>query len=111
MIVDVDDEWDLEIAGEKIVAISALPVMSWAKMREETASDKIMLELMVLIEEGFLEDKRSLTAELRPYAPIKDGLYIVDGVIMLGSRIVVPPSLRESTLQALYATHQSVSVM
>ena len=38
-------------------------------------------------------------------------LSVVDGVILAGSRLVIPPSLRPNILSALHAAHQGVSSM
>ena len=41
----------------------------------------------------------------------RDSLDVVDGVIMMGERIVVPPSLRREVLDHLHGAHQGVSQM
>ena len=43
--------------------------------------------------------------------PYKFSLYIVDNVIMLGDRVVVPKALRSSILHLLHAAHQGVDRM
>ena len=43
--------------------------------------------------------------------PLKHALYELDGVLMLGDRIVVPADLRPAVLALLHAAHQGVDRM
>ena len=108
-----DDEESLEccLISEAVATISTIPVVKWDDVRLATISDPVSKALMDLIEEGFPEDKRSLDPSLRPYAIVANNLSILDGVIMLGQRIVVPNPLRPAILQSLHAAHQSVPIM
>ena len=85
-------------------------VTTWDMVKEGTARDKTMQQLTTLIQEGFPES-RHLSPELRPYQRIAGSLSVVDGVILAGSRLVIPPALRPNILSALHAAHQGVSVM
>ena len=104
---------DLECCtiGECLGAIKSVPFTTWDQVREETASDPIMQQLHNIIVDGFPEDSRQLPADLRPYARFNQSLCIADGVIMLGNRIVIPPSLRSSMLMGLHAAHQGIAAM
>ena len=80
-------------------------------VREATASDLTFISLINLLEDGFPDDCRELPLELRPYQRYAGRLCVVDGVVLMGQRIVVPPSLRQPILKALHAAHQGVSSM
>ena len=80
-------------------------VVTWDMVREATASDQTFISLINLLEEGFPDDCRELPLELRPYQRYATGLCVVDGVVLMGQRIVVPPSLRQPILKALHAAH------
>ena len=86
-------------------------VVTWSMMQEATSSDEQLTQLSDLIQEGFPDDCRSLQPELRPFHRYRDSLSRVDGVILLGDRIVVPRALRPNILKALHAAHQGVSIM
>ena len=86
-------------------------VVTWSMMQEATSSDEQLTQLSNLIQEGFPDDCRSLQPELRPFHRYRDSLSCVDGVILLGDRIVVPRALRPNILKALHAAHQGVSIM
>ena len=92
-------------------ATSSHNVVSWQHIRMATEEDKEMQDLMKVIMSGFPDDARHLPAQIRPYAPYKLSLYIVDSVVMLGDRVVVPQALRSSILHLLHAAHQGVDRM
>ena len=78
---------------------------------EATASDPTFISLINLLEEGFPDDCRELPLELRPYQRYATSLCVVDGIVLMGQRVVVSPSLRQPILNALHAAHQGVSSM
>ena len=107
-----------DIAGDTNISSAACAtlysvsdVVTWDMVREATTSDDLLQQLGHIIQEGFPEDCRSLSPDLRPYHKYRDSLSYVDGVILLGDRIVIPPPLRPNILHALHAAHQGVSAM
>ena len=52
-----------------------------------------------------------MQGELRHYNRYRYQLSILDGVIMLGQRIVMPNVLRETILSSLHAAHQGIGAM
>ena len=107
--------------------------ITWEMVKQETSSDEIMRNLNILISSAFPEDKNELPPELLPYWAIRNNLYMLDGVILMkdqvlipaslrgsvtqalsdgsGSRIVVPPNLRQEIIQSLHSAHQGVCSM
>ena len=71
-------------------------VVTWDMVREATASDPTFISLINLLEEGFPDDCRELPLELRPCQRYATSLCVVDGVVLMGQRIVVPPPLTSS---------------
>ncbi|XP_037558060.1 uncharacterized protein K02A2.6-like [Dermacentor silvarum] len=49
-----------------------------------------------------------LAPEVRKYASVPDELSVVQGLLLRGTRIVFPPSLRKEVLQRLHTGHQGV---
>lgn len=95
-------------------AVSTCPspnFISWEDIKTETVEDKEMQALMCVIKSGFPEDSRSLPSLVKPYAPYQSSLYILDSVVMLGDRVVVPHALRPRVLHLLHAAHQGVDRM
>ena len=107
-----------DLAGDSHISAAACAtlcsvsdVVTWDMVQEATVSDVLLTRLTRLIHEGFPEDCRSLSPDLRPYHRYRDSLSCVDGVVLLGDRIVIPADLRPHILQALHAAHQGVNVM
>ncbi|XP_021352553.1 uncharacterized protein LOC110449789 [Mizuhopecten yessoensis] len=80
-------------------------------VREATASDSTFVNLIHHLEAGFPEDCRELSTELRPYHRFAASLCVVDGVVLMGQRVVIPLALRTHVLNALHAAHKCVSAM
>ena len=45
------------------------------------------------------------------YAPYASSLYVLDGVVMMSDRIVIPAALRRTIVSILHAAHQSIDRM
>ncbi|XP_048759339.2 uncharacterized protein LOC125668944 [Ostrea edulis] len=90
---------------------SVSTVVTWDMVREATASNATLLNLIHHLETGFPDDIRELSAALRPFLRYAASLFVVDDVVLLGQRIIIPPVLRTSILNAFHAVHQSVSAM
>ena len=91
-----------------------------------------MQKLITLVDSTFPTDKMELLPDLLSYWPIRDSLYVVDGVILMRDRIVltktlrndaiqgclpgddriiVPPALRGEIVNSLHAAYQGVNAM
>ena len=53
-------------------------------------------------------NKQSLTAALRPYFPMAAEFYVVNGLLMRGSRIVIPSPIRQM-LHKIHIEHQGIT--
>ena len=97
------------LASDTLYTVSN--IVSWNMVRQATASDGVLNKLMEIIHEGFPQNCKDMTPELRPYHRVADSLCCVDGVVLMGQRIVIPASLRTNILEALHAAHQGVNSM
>lgn len=88
----------------------AIAAISWTELADESARDRSVSAVLRLIEDGFPEGS-ALAGDAAPFWPIRDALYIQDGVVMYQDRVVVPSSLRCRVLQHLHAAHQGVGSM
>ena len=88
-----------------------LSTVTWDKVRQATSSDDNMNHLLTLIESGMPMSRHDLPVKLQEYHQHRDNLHVVDGVIIYRNRIMIPPALRQTCLNALHAAHQSVSSM
>ena len=107
--------------------------ITWEVVKQETSSDELMRNLSIMINSAFPDEKHDLPAELLPYWNIRNNLYIVDGVVLMkdqvvipaslrdsvtqaltdgsGTRIIIPPNLRQEIIQSLHSAHQGVGSM
>ncbi|XP_052760759.1 uncharacterized protein LOC128203366 [Mya arenaria] len=99
------------VAAASSALNAIITVVTWDMVREATASDPTFVDLVNILEAGFPEDCRELPVPLRPFHRFAAGLCVVDGVVLMGQRIVIPPVLRKPVLNALHAAHQGVSAM
>ena len=81
------------------------------RIKAAAATDPTMIELRELILKGFPNDKCGLSLTMRPYWCVRERLAIdeSDGMIVVGSRIVVPKTMRQSIIQDLLEMHQGAT--
>ena len=83
------------------------------KIRAAADADPTLQQLRSTILEGFPNDKCNLALTLRPYWDMRDRLAIDegDGMIVLGSRVVIPRAAVPEMLQILLKMHQGATKM
>ena len=92
-------------------AQSALEVIQWSRLNEESGKDEEIRELSKLVMSGTPEEKSDWPGELGGYF-VKDGDYSVVGeVVVVNNRVVIPKSLRQEVLKAMHVGHCGVSGM
>ena len=106
---DMADEISIE-AEASVTLYATSNLISWDMVKEETKNDENLCALMSLIREG-IASIQEMPKNLRQFHQYTDQLYIIDGVIMLGKRIVIPNSLQPEVLTSLHAAHQGVNAM
>ena len=111
-VSDTDIAEDCSVVAAATTTLNAITnTVTWDMVREATLSDELLTQLAKLIRDGFPENSRELTAELKPYHRYASSLCCMDGVLLLGHRIVIPSSLRPAILDALHAAHQGINAM
>lgn len=81
------------------------------RVKKAAAEDPVMTELRETILNGFPNQKSNLPLILRPFWCVREQLAIdeTDGVIVVGSRIVIPKALTSSILKDLVSMHQGAT--
>lgn len=72
-------------------------------IEKETREDKILSELCNAIRNGKMSGLKG--NDWIPFSRRKDELYIQDGIVMWGYRVVIPKSLQKGILQYIHASH------
>ncbi|XP_013400274.1 uncharacterized protein K02A2.6-like [Lingula anatina] len=110
----VNDYTDIEenlIDSANYALDSTIKSIIWNQVRQATASDENMNQLLSIIDLGIPKHRHELPPSLREYHQFREHIYSVDGVIIYKDRIIIPPCLREQILSALHAAHQGISSM
>lgn len=78
-------------------------------LQEETKADSTLVALTDLIITGWPDSMQDLLEHLHPYSCFRDELTILDGIVIKGSRVVIPKSMRPGTLCRLHDAHQGLT--
>ena len=98
--------WQAE--AEQLLAsiIAGLPAGSdrLEAYRRAQSEDPVCAEAVKLCQEGW-PSKHHIHSELRPYWEARGNLAVADNLLLYGSRIVIPPSLRKCVLAKIHHGH------
>jgi transposase InsO family protein len=78
------------------------------EIRELQEKDPVCQKLAGFCRSGWPE-KRTLSADLKPYFCVSAQLSIANGLLLRGKRIIVPPPLRKTLLGKLHSGHQGIT--
>ena len=108
-----DEEDDMEASLTSVAANSTvnLRAVTWHAVRQETLKDPHLLELISIIWSGIPTEKGAMPLHLQKYYKHRDQLCVIDGVLMMKNRIIIPQTLRQEVLESLHAARQGVSAM
>ena len=100
-----------EIPGLKVRVHSLVDVSCsrLEKLKTETEKDGVLQKLLGVFRNGWPSTIKALDAELRPYWAIRDDVSVIDGLMMAGSRIIIPEASREHVLASIHEGHQGES--
>ena len=76
------------------------------QIKEETAKDEVLPSLRAVITQGWPDTRSKCPPHLHAYWNYRDELTVADGIILKGTRILIPKSLQPAVLQQLHYAHQ-----
>ena len=82
--------------------------INWNQIKIACLDDPTMIELARTIQRGWPETGKELSEDIKPYFPYRYILHIVDGVIFLQDRIIVPKGLKQTFLQKIHDAHLGI---
>ncbi len=102
-----DSEKSAEIQAYVDMIVTSLPVTAdrTEQIQRETNTDETMKELMSTVQKGWPENKKDCPAKIQDYWNCRSELTVVDGIVLKGSKFVIPSSLREQMLQKIHEGH------
>ncbi|KAF2892828.1 hypothetical protein ILUMI_13346 [Ignelater luminosus] len=100
-----------DIECENLNFLNVIPVDIY-RVKLETRKDRILGQLITFIEKG-RPDKldQSWELELKSLYNRRNELYVHNGIVMWGSRLVMPFKLSKQMLEQLHSTHLGMSKM
>ncbi|CAB3991427.1 transposon Tf2-1 poly [Paramuricea clavata] len=78
------------------------------QIKDETAKDGTLQILTEQVMQGWPDSIKKTQQAIKPYWNNRDDISIQEGVLLLGSRIIVPKSLRQKILQEIHSGHQGM---
>jgi hypothetical protein len=100
-----------EVKGTKVRIHELIDVSQsrLERLQRETESDETLRKIKTFVRTGWPTSVKSLEPELRKYWGIHNDISIVDGLVMAGSRIIIPMLSRPQVLQEIHKGHQGIS--
>lgn len=107
--VPIEDQEGSEVEEDEYVLsqVSDSPV-TLEDLKAATCSDRVLVQVMKYIEEGWPGSHKTLPHEIKPYLILRDELSVVDDLVMRGGRIVVPLSLQAKFVDFAHSAHQGI---
>ncbi|XP_047484153.1 uncharacterized protein K02A2.6-like [Penaeus chinensis] len=78
-------------------------------LRQETSKDVILHGLKDVIIQGWPEKMKDLPRMLQPYWSFRDEISIEDGLVIKGSKFVIPASMQKIVLDRIHEGHQGIT--
>ena len=100
---DKEEILGLRVSIHNLVSITDQRLTS---LQEETANDLNLQKVIVHVQSGWPKSVKSVDADIRGYWSVRDNLTVVNGLLLWGSRIVIPSCARERTLRSIHDGHQ-----
>ena len=97
-----------EVESINMTQDACLKPSTLQEIKQHTAKDDSLQELIKIIKAGWPETKGELSHLVLPYFGIRDELSVDDDVVVRGERLVIPKSLRQDLIRRLHYAHSGV---
>ena len=110
-LIDADDGQPIAAMDVNIAQVIKVEETLLNSLQEETKADATLSQWKErkLIVRGLPDSMQYIPVCLHPFWCFREELTMLDGLIMKGNRIVVPVSMRPTTLQRLHDAHQGLT--
>ena len=99
------DEFEVSDMNVKVHHLIRITLAKREEFKEETAKDETLQLLSRHVIQGLPDSGKKIVPVLKPYWPLRDDISVEEGLILLGSRVIVPESLRGKFLQQIHVGH------
>ena len=99
-----DPSLNLQIADVTLNAAN----IDWNQIRWMNMNDPTIVRLVRIIQQGWPDSSKELTDDIKVYFPYRFELHIVNGILFLQDRIVIPIGLRWLFLSKIHDSHLGI---
>ena len=105
-----DQSFQSETTAYVNLVVETLPATEkrLKEIKEHQEKDTVCQKLVEYCKSGWPE-KRLLSAELKKYFPVSAQISIAHGLLLRGSRIIIPSPLRKEMLKKIHSSHQGIT--
>ena len=97
-----------EILFDKQISYTRFSEPRLALIKNETKEEKQLQDLCTIIKNGWPTERRTLPQNLREFWPYRDELTYENNMVIKGSQILIPTSLRSDILKDLHIPHLGI---
>lgn len=105
------DNMENDIIAANNASLDRIKAVTWSRVKEASISGKYLKDIKFLILAKFPASSSDLPAQLQPYWKYRNNMSIIDDMILIGSRICIPPSLSGEICKTLHSPHQGTSAI
>jgi len=99
------NEFEVSDMNVKLHSLIRITPAKMEEFKEETAKDETLQLLSRQVIQGWPDGGKKIVPALNPYWRLRGAISVEDGLILLGSRVIVPESLRGNILQQIHGGH------
>ena len=100
-----DPTLDLQIAD---LGIHNDIKIDWGMIGQQTMWDETLIKLATVIQKGWPESQSELPDDIKPYLPYRLPMHIVDWIVGMDGRTMVPNDLRSQFLKKIHEPHLGI---
>ena len=104
-------ELNIQQSAVGVAGVEMDPVITWERLNKAAASCDEYVKLREAVTSGFPMNKDQWPEEIKGFRAVHKDLTVLDQVVMLQKRVVVPKALRQEVLRHLHAGHGGISGM
>ena len=107
---DEKDNTEEEISCHINEVIKSMPVSTryMGKIKEETKQDKTLQTVKEVMMKGWPNSKQECPKEVKPFWDSRHDITEVGGVLVKGTRLIIPAKLQKEVLERLHSAHQGM---
>lgn len=104
---DLDKDLDLHV--NFIISYLSASKEKLSQLQDSTSKDPILTQIIGFCQNGWPEHKRSVSQSIKPYFSLKDKLHVLNKILFLSEKIVIPESMREYVINLSHEGHQGMN--